>query len=381
MTADLIRPRAVTTGLFLANGIAIGAWASAIPPIKLALGLSDAQLGIALLAFAGGAILTMTVSGHIAARFGSARVVLLASFASATVLLPPALMPNWPSLVVSVLLFGACNGAMDVTMNGHGALVERAWNRPIMSSFHAAWSLGCLLGSASGGKLLSLGYGPFVAMAAASATAFVLALAAVPNIRIPGPEIPRSAEPRVGLALPSRAILAVGALAFLCMFTEGAIGDWAGVYLNTVVGVSTAAAAAGFGSFAFAMATGRLIGDRVVKALGRPRVVTIGAGFATIGLTLTLLFPRIEIAMAGYVMAGLGIANIVPVLFSAGGRRTPNHPAIGVAMAATCGYAGLLISPPLIGLFANEVGLRVALIVLVVAIVTVAIAAWRALRE
>src|SRR5262249_11771039 len=157
---DLIRPRAAVTGLFLANGLAIGAWASAIAPIKLALGLSDGQLGIALLAFAGGAIPTMAMSGHVAARFGSARVTLLCPFAYAVVLLPPALMPNWASLIASTILFGACNGAMDVTMNGHGALVERAWNRPIMSSFHAAWSLGCLLGSSAGGALLSLGHGP-----------------------------------------------------------------------------------------------------------------------------------------------------------------------------------------------------------------------------
>lgn len=380
MIAALVRPRAAVTGLFLANGLAIGVWASAIPPIKLALHLSDGQLGIALLAFAGGAIVTMTVSGHLAAHFGSGRVALLASFAYAAVLLPPALMPNWPSLIVATMLFGVCNGTMDVTMNGHGALVERAWDRPIMSSFHAAWSLGCLLGASLGGRLLSLGHGPFVSMAATSLAALLLAIFAAPNMRVPG-SAQRNAEPPVGFVLPSRAILQVGALAFLCMFTEGAIGDWAGVYLNTVVGVSTAVAAAGFASFSFAMTTGRLIGDRIVKALGRPRVVTIGASLATIGITLTLLFPRIDMAMVGYVMSGLGIANIVPILFGAGGRRTPDHPSIGVAMAATCGYAGFLLSPPLVGVVANAAGLRVGLILLVVSIVVVAVAARRALQE
>jgi len=194
---------------------------------------------------------------------------------------------------------------------------------------------------------------------------------------VPGAAKPREAP--VGFVLPSRAILQIGALAFLCMFAEGAIGDWAAVYLVSVAGVSAAMATWGFSGFAFAMTIGRLFGDRLVHRLGRAQVVMIGALLAVVGLGLTLLFPGITVAVIGYALAGLGIANIIPVMFGGAGRRMPDHPAIGVAMAATCGYAGFLISPPLIGFTANAVGLRLALLVLVIAIGIVALAAHRAL--
>lgn len=372
------RPRAATAAIFLANGTGIGVWASSIAPIKLELALSDGQLGFSLLAFAIGAILTMTVTGHVTAHFGSARVALTASFAFAAALLLPAIMPNLVTLWLGILVLGACNGAMDVSMNAHGALVETTRGRPIMSSLHAAFSLGCLLGSRMGGWLLAAGYGPLGLQGAAAAVAGLLTLAAAFNMQVPGAG--RPAEPPVGFVMPSRAILGIGALAFLCMFAEGAVADWAAVYLVSVVGVTAATATWGFSGFAFAMTVGRLLGDRVVHALGRPRVVMLGAALAAIGLALTLVWPRVEAAALGYALAGLGIANIIPVMFSAGGRRTPAHPGIGVAMAATCGYAGFLVSPPLIGFAADHVGLRNALMVLALAMVVIALTARRALR-
>src|SRR3954467_267859 len=172
-----LRPRLAVTALFLANGNAIGLWAASIAPIKIGFGLSDFQLSMVLLAFAIGAILTMTVTGHIQARFGSARVALWSSLLFALVLPLPGLMPNLGTLALAILIFGGCNGAMDVAMNGHGAVVERLRGKPMMSSFHAAFSLGCLLGSGMGRGILAAGHGPLATMGAASAFAFLLILA------------------------------------------------------------------------------------------------------------------------------------------------------------------------------------------------------------
>ena len=370
------RPRLATTALFLGNGTGIGLWAASIPPIKLALGLNETQLGFALLAFAVGAILTMTVTGHVQARFGSARIAFLSSLAFALALPLPALMPNLGTLAIAILILGGCNGAMDVAMNGHGAVVERVRGRPIMSSLHAAFSLGCLIGVATGGFILHAGFGAVATLGAACGWALILVLAAGANLAVASGEAP---EPAVGFALPSRAVLLVGALAFLCMFAEGAIADWAGVYLVSAAGASTAAATSGFSGFAFAMTIGRLLGDRIVHAFGAPRVVAAGAAVATVGLGIPLIYPNVPLAFIGYALAGIGIANIIPVLFSAGGRLTPGHPGIGVAMAATCGYAGFLVSPPLIGMLAGAIGLRIALIVLALALFLVALAARRVL--
>jgi MFS family permease len=375
---SVLRPRLATTGLFLANGFGIGTWAASIAPIKAALKLSDAELGIALLAFAVGAISTMTVTGHLAARFGSARIAFLSSLAFAAALPLPALAPNLVTLILAILALGAGNGAMDVAMNGHGTLVERAWERPIMSSLHAAFSLGCLLGSAGGGFLLGRDLGAIASLGSAGCLALLLTLGGAVSLHM---IVSAPAEEAPGFVLPNRAILQIGLLAFLCMFTEGAIADWSAVYLVTAAGATTAIAAMGFSGFAFAMTIGRLTGDRIVHRLGKPRVLRLGSGIAALGLALTLLVPRVEIAVVGFALAGIGIANIVPVLFSAAGRRMGDHPGIGVAMAATCGYSGFLTSPPLIGFAANSFGLRIALILLVIAILTVTLLAGRVESE
>jgi len=369
---SVLRARLAVTVLFLANGNAIGLWAASIAPIKLEFDLSDFQLSMVLLAFAVGAILTMTVTGHIQARFGSARVALWSSLVFAVVLPLPGLMPNLGTLAVAILVFGGCNGAMDVAMNGHGAVVERLHGRPIMSSFHAAFSLGCLLGSGAGRFILAAGYGPLATMGAACAFALVLILGFSTSLSVPEEG---SAEPPVGFAWPSRGVLLVGGLCFLCMFAEGAIAEWSGVYLVSAAAATTSVATSGYTGFAFAMTIGRMLGDRIVHALGAARVVTLGAAIAAVGIALTLAVPRVEIAMIGYALAGIGIANIVPVLFSAGGNSVVGHPGVGVAMAATCGYAGFLLSPPLIGVFAEVFSLRVSLISLALALGIVALGA------
>ncbi|GAB2175784.1 MFS transporter [Dongia sp. agr-C8] len=371
-----LRPRLAVTALFLANGSGIGLWAATIAPIKLIYGLSDFQLSMVLLAFAIGAILTMTMTGHIAARFGSARVALLTGLAFVVVVPIPAFMPNLVTLSLAILLFGACNGAMDVAMNGHGAVVEKLHGRPIMSSFHAAFSLGCLVGAGAGSAILAAGFGPMATMSCAGLWGALLVIGFAGSLQVPdtGPR-----EAPVGFALPSRAALLVGSLAFLTMFAEGAIADWAGVYLVTETGTTTAVAAWGYGSFAVTMMIGRFVGDRIVHALGAAKVVAFGAAIAVVGLAIPLALPAVETAILGYALAGIGIANIIPVMFSAGGRAVPDHPAIGVAMAATCGYAGFLLSPPLIGVFAETFSLRLALLALAAAMLIVALAAPRVL--
>jgi fucose permease len=247
-----------------------------------------------------------------------------------------------------------------------------------MSSFHAAFSLGCLVGAGAGSAILAAGFGPMATMSCAGIWGALLVIGFAGSLRVPETG-PRDAP--VGFALPSRAVLLVGSLAFLTMFAEGAIADWAGVYLVTTTGTSTAIAAWGYGSFATAMMIGRFLGDRIVHAFGAAKVVAFGSALSVVGLGITLAVPGVEVAIFGYALAGIGISNIIPVMFSAGGRAVPDHPSIGVAMAATCGYAGFLLSPPLIGVFADVLSLRVALIALAAAMLIVALATPRVLGK
>ncbi|SEB24974.1 MFS transporter [Paraburkholderia sartisoli] len=370
-----VNERIATLAVFLANGFGIGAWAVEVPRIKESLALGDAALGIALFAFALGAIVAMPLAGRLAPRVGSGRATALLGVAFVVALPLPALMPNLAVLCLVLLVLGAANGALDVSMNGHASSIETQWNAPIMSSFHAAWSAGGLLGAATGGMLQKAGVGVVGGLALPDLFIAALVLgAAVFALRDVGP---RASAPAGGFALPGTGVMKLAALAFLCMMVEGAVADWSAVFLRSTLAGEASTAALGYSAFALSMAACRVIGDVSVHRFGPARVVATGGLIAAAGLALVLGMPNILTACAGFAMVGVGLANIVPVIFSAAGRSTPT-PAIGVSMAATAGYAGFLIGPPLIGFGAGVFGLRLALGVLVFAALVVCFVGGRA---
>jgi MFS family permease len=365
--------RAATTAAFLASGLGIGAWAASIPTFKSALALSNGALSLALLGFAVGAVLMMQLAGLVAHRLGAAQATRLAMLLFAAALLLPPLAPSLKLLVAGAMAVGAGQGLLDVVMNTQASLVERAWGAPIMSSFHAAFSFGGLAGAALGGALAGAGVGRGMDVAALGVLG--LAGAAWAGLRRRGAPMP----PRRRLRLPERALLGLCAAALLCMLCEGAMGDWSAVYLATVAGAGPGHAAFGYAAFSAAMVAGRLLGDRVVRGLGRARVVAAGALIAAGGLALAVAVPIPLAATLGFALVGIGLSNVVPAIYSSAGRRGAT-PAAGVAMAATAGYSGFLVGPVVIGATAQSVGLRAAMVLLVVCAGTVALLA-RAMRS
>jgi MFS family permease len=320
----------------------------------------------------------MPLAGQLAPRFGSGRATALLGAAFVVALPLPAFAPNLATLFIALLALGAANGALDVSMNGHASTIETQWKSPIMSSFHASWSAGGLLGAATGAMLQKGGIGaigglvlPDVFIAALIVAAAVLAL------RDLGP---RAAAASNGFAWPSAGVMKLAMLAFLCMMVEGAVADWSAVYLRSALNEEASVAAVGYSAFAFSMAACRLVGDVSVRRFGSSKVVGLGGLLAVAGFALVLSLPTVFTACAGFAMVGVGLANIVPVIFSAAGRSTVT-PAVGVSMAATAGYAGFLIGPPLIGFGAGLLGLRLALGVLVVATLIVCLLGGKAVRS
>jgi MFS family permease len=373
-----LKERIATVGVFLANGFGIGAWAVEVPRIKESLTLSDTSLGIALFAFALGAIVAMPLAGQLAPRFGSGRATALLGAAFALTLPLPAFAPNMAVLCIVLFALGAANGALDVSMNGHASTIETQWRAPIMSSFHAAWSAGGLLGAATGAMLQKGGVGVIGGLLAPDLFIAVLIVgAAALALRDLGP---RAAAASSGFAWPSGGVMKLAMLAFLCMLVEGAVADWSAVYLRSTLSQEASVAAIGYSAFAFSMAACRIVGDVSVRRFGSSRVVALGGLIAVAGLALVLSLPTVLTACVGFAMVGVGLANIVPVIFSAAGRSTVT-PAIGVSMAATAGYAGFLVGPPLIGLGAGLLGLRMALCVLVMATLIVCLLGGRAVRS
>jgi MFS family permease len=374
---SLVRERIATLAVFLANGFGIGAWAVEVPRIKESLALNDTSLGIALFCFALGAIVAMPLAGHLAPRVGSGRGTALLGAAFAVALPLPAIAPGMLTLCVALFALGASNGALDVSMNGHASAIETRWHAPIMSSFHAAWSAGGLLGAASGAMLQKAGVGVVGGLLAPDLfIAGLIVFAASFALRDIGP---RTAAASGGFAWPDSNVMKLAMLAFMCMLVEGAVADWSAVYLRSTLNQEASVAAIGYSAFAFSMAACRIAGDASVRRFGSSKVVALGGLIALLGLALVLSLPTVLTACVGFAMVGIGLANIVPVIFSAAGRSSAT-PAIGVSMAATFGYAGFLVGPPLIGFGAGVLGLRAALCVLVMATLVVSLLGGKAVR-
>lgn len=351
--------RAATSAAFFANGLGIGAWAAAIPLFKLGFGLSDGALGIVLLGFAVGALISMPLTGVFAPKVGTAVATRVMALSYGVALVLPALAPNVPLLVVGSFLFGFANGGMDVSMNSHASGIEKRWGSAIMSSFHAAFSAGGLVGSSLGGYLSR--YGAVSVLGGMAALGLVLIALSWRSLRH-GEGVTLAAP---HFTLPGLAAVPLCVAAMLCMLTEGAIGDWSAVYLITIAGAARGQAAAGYAAFSAMMVVGRLLGDRIIHALGRPMVVALGAGLAAAGLALITALPQPVPVMAGFALVGLGLSNLVPAVFSAA-SRLGSSPAVGLAMVATVGYAGFLMGPVVIGAIAQAAGLRFGMGLLVV---------------
>ena len=302
---------------FVCLGAGGGSWATRIPAVQHRLGLSAAELGLALFGLGFGSLLSMPLTGVVIARRGSRPVMRAAWLAFAVSVALPPLAWNLPTLWVTLTLFGAASGALDVAMNAHGVTVEHAYGRPILSSLHAAFSAGALLGAALGALAAGLG------IDARAHLALVAAAIAIASIATGGALLPADADrgaagqPLV-LRLP-RQLAALGAIAFLSLFCEGAASDWSAVYLAGPLGAGADVAAAAFAGFAAAMMLGRVGGDRLVARLGEVTVVRAGAALAAGGIALGLLLGNPVAGIIAFTCLGAGVAGIVPIVFRAAG--------------------------------------------------------------
>jgi MFS family permease len=362
--------RLATLGIFVANGMGIGCWAAAIPRVKADLALSDGTLSVALLAFAAGAIIAMPLMGLFSHRLRSGPASVIAGLGFAAALAALGFAGSLETLSAATFLAGATHGAADVAMNANASDLERRWGRPIMSSFHAGFSLGGAAGAVLGGWLGELG--TVWSLLGPALLASLLVAVAAPFLAHEGGGFGGAA-----FAAPSRRLLPLAALAFVSMSTEGAVGDWSGTYLARS-GVAPSAAVAAYAAFSLLMVTGRIVGDRIVAAAGTRTTVGLGALVAAAGLAISAASPGLMGGVVGFALVGAGLANVVPVIFSVAGRTGPSS-AVGIASAATSGYAGLLIGPVVIGAVASAANLRSAIVMLAaVALIAAAFASSRA---
>jgi MFS family permease len=348
-----------------------------MPTIQQRAEISTGVLGLALACMMLGLIASQAGAGALVARFGSRRLVTLGLLGWSLALIPVALAESFALLAVGLAMIGFSNGLLDVSMNVHGLTVERELRRPMFTGLHAAFSFGGLGGALIGALVAGLDVGVTPHLLVASGVTVAVALATRPLL------LPAGADAAPGgplLVVPTRGLVAVGALAFCTLLAEGAVNDWAAVYLNGEIGTTDAVAATGLAAFSLAMGIGRLAGDRLAAAFGPVRLTRAGASAAAVGMSTTLVSDAAPLALAGFAVAGLGLSALFPMALRAAGRQGES---VGpsVAAVAGCGYLGLLTGPPSVGGLAELTGsLRTALL-LVVVLCVVAAALAGSVRE
>jgi predicted MFS family arabinose efflux permease len=358
--------------IFSVLGFAAGAWAPLVPFAKARLGVDDGSLGLLLLCAGAGSIVAMPIAGALAARFGCRRVVMAMALAAAGAFPLLALAPAPTSLGAALFAFGAAVGSMDCVINMQAIVVEREAGRPMMSGFHALFSLG---GAAGAGVVSS-----FVAAGATalSATAVVaMSLIAAALVARPGLLPSRQAGGGLAFALPRGVVAMIGLFCFVVFLTEGSALDWSAVFLRSAKAASAAQAGLAYVAFSATMTAGRLVGDRLVARHGQRRTVVFGALAGAAGLAIATLASGWPAAVAGYALVGAGCANIVPVLFTLTGRQTSMPESAAVAAVSVLGYAGILAGPAAIGAVARLSSLPTALLAVAALLLLVSAAATR----
>ena len=382
-TPTLFRARLAVATLFLVNGMGFATWIPHIPFAQRKYGLDEATLGLTLLAIAAGAIITMPLTGGLIARWGSRLLCILSGIAFCLVIPSLLVFSSYPLFVCNLFLLGAFGGALDVAMNAHGVYVEGQYNKPIMSSFHGMFSVGGLVGAGIAGGLLALGWTPVEHMTVMSIILLLLTVGALRYLLPPEPVSVTEGETSAPLfALPrERTMIILATLALFIFMAEGAMADWTTVYLEAMPNTSASLAAVGFAVFSLTMAVGRLTGDVVVRAVGRVPMVRWGSALAMLGILLASLSTHPWPAIAGFALVGLGLSNVVPIIFSAAGYLSPSSPGRGIAAVTTAGYFGFLVGPPVIGLLAKLITLSGAFQLLAASLLLVAVSAKRVQKK
>ena len=349
-----------TRMVFFTVGVMIAAWAPLVPLAKARVGLDDGQLGLMLLGLGIGGLITMPLTGPMTAVWGFRRVI-LAMFCAGVLVLPAlTVFDGFWAMTIALALFGGAIGSTDVAMNLHAAEIERMAARPLMSNFHGMWSIGAFAGSAGMSVLLSFGLMPIFAATLISALSFVLTIFVAKGL-LPKPATP-SDEPL--FVVPRGSIIVLGAICFCVYLSEHAVLDWSAVFLTSIKDMSAGNAGFGYAVFAFSMTLTRFVGDRLRARLGDVNVYVLGGLLAAIGYILIGAIGGIVGPFVGFALVGAGVANLVPIIFSAAGRARamPSH--LALTAVATVAHGGLLFGPAIVGFVSHATSLTSAFILL-----------------
>lgn len=379
IAANRLQQRA-TRHIFFVAGLGMASWAPLIPFVKTHLGIDEGTLGLLLFCIAAGSMLVMPLAGRAIARFGCKRLIL--SCAAIFCLVLPLMMlagSVWEMAAV-LLVFGAVNGLLDVSMNAQAVIVERESGQARMSGFHGFYSIGSVAGAGGVTLLLWAGLTPLQAIGLIVLLIALFTLAARGHLL--ARRVAESGESGGTLqALAHPGVLFIAVLCFFVFMIEGAMLDWSAVFLHAERGLDKSHAGAGFTLYAIAVALCRLYGDRLVNAHGRQRMLMLGGACASLGLLLVVAIDLPAVALLGFVLTGVGLSNIVPILFTAAGNQPGVASSVALSAVTLIGYTGLLSGPALIGVVARHWSLTAAFAAGIVIMLLICASARRIARR
>jgi len=342
---------------YFCQGIAFASWASRIPDLKTSLSLSEAQLGSLLLALPIGQLITMPISGRLVTRYGSRSVLMIAAPLYAIILVCIGIAENAWQLGGVLLAFGIAGNLCNISVNTQGIAVEKMYEKSIMTSFHGAWSIAGFAGALIGLIMMNFNIAPLPHFL------FIMGLIFL-NTWLMGKQLVggvKAPKSKGGWARkPDRLLWQLGFIGFCSMAAEGAMFDWSGVYFKEIVLAPAALVVLGYASFMVMMAAGRFAGDWAIRRLGRVPLLQISGLLVFAGMMISVVFPYLIPATLGFMMVGLGVACIVPSVYSAAGKHPDIPPGVALAMVSSISFLGFLIGPPLIGFMAELANLRVS---------------------
>jgi MFS family permease len=341
--------------VFAVCGAAFATWAARVAAVQRQLGLSAAQVAAGLFGLAAGSVLALLAAGPLLTRIGSRRGVLAGAGVLCGGLPLVASAATFGLFVAALVVVGVGNSLLDVSMNAHAARVEHGYGRPIFAGFHAYWNIGGLAGSGVAALMGAWHVPPRPHFAVAAAILVAVAVWAATAMLLPGPD---AGQGGAAFALPSRALIPLGVIAFCGFVAEGTVNDWSAVYLSGVATANAAVASLGYFAFSITMIAVRLVADRVVARTGTVWFLRSVTVIAVAGFAVVVAVPLPVAGVLGFAVLGLGVSGIVPITWSVAGRTQPDAPGQAIAAVAACGYLGFLTGPVLIGALTGAVGLR-----------------------
>ena len=350
------RIRIAVSLFFFSQGLAFSSWASRIPTIKSALGISEGQLGTLLLMMPIGQLCTMALSGKLVAKYGSKNVLKIVVLIYPLILCFIGLAQNFYQLGAVLFLFGVIGNMCNISVNTQGVEVEKIYGKSIMSSFHGAWSIAGFTGALIGLLMMNIHISTFYHFVIIYA---IIVLNWFLNKKYLVESLPAPKQEKKSIfSKPDTTLVQLGVIGFLSMATEGAMFDWSGVYFQDIVKAPQNLVILGYASFMVMMATGRFVGDYFISRFGKQRIMQISGLLMFSGLMLSVFVPQLIVCTLAFMMVGLGVACNVPTVYSVAGKNKKVNPGVALAMVSSISFLGFLMGPPLIGYIAEMFDLR-----------------------